>query len=111
MQEKISGVFQERFLFVKRHRKPSARQQFLPSTQGLPQVRTLRDSMDHMSALFDRRCRTQTARDELKKLRQSDWQVDFTQYSEGGGQLLPRRLSAVNDDVKVILVIDNWVFR
>ncbi len=48
---------------------------------------------------------------QLKKLRQSDWQVDFTQYSEGGGQLLPRRLSAVNDDVKVRLVIDNWVFR
>ena len=48
---------------------------------------------------------------QLLKLRQSDWQVDFTQYSEGGGQLLPRRLSAINDDVKVRLVIDNWVFR
>ena len=48
---------------------------------------------------------------QLRKLRQSDWQVDFTQYSEGGGQLLPRRLSAVNDDVKVRLVIDTWLFR
>lgn len=48
---------------------------------------------------------------QLAKLRQSNWRVDFTQYREGGGQLLPRRLSAVNDDVRVRLVIDNWVFR
>lgn len=48
---------------------------------------------------------------QLARLHQSNWQVDFTQYREGGGQLLPRRLNAVNDDVKVRLVIDNWVFR
>ena len=48
---------------------------------------------------------------QLAKLHQSNWQVDFTQYREGGGQLLPRRLTAVNEDVKVRLVIDNWVFR
>ena len=48
---------------------------------------------------------------QLSKLSQENWQVDITQYREGGGQLLPRRLSAVNDDVKVRLVIDNWVFR
>jgi outer membrane lipoprotein LolB len=46
----------------------------------------------------------------LAKLHQRGWQVDFMQYSEGGGQMLPRRLGAVNDDVKVRLVIDNWVF-
>jgi outer membrane lipoprotein LolB len=48
---------------------------------------------------------------QLRRLAQRDWQVDITQYREGGGQLLPRRLNAVNDDVKVRLVIDNWVFR
>ncbi len=47
----------------------------------------------------------------LSKLHQQNWQVDFTQYREGGGQLMPRRLTAVSDDAKVILVIDNWVFR
>lgn len=47
---------------------------------------------------------------QLRKLYQQRWQVDFSQYREGGGQLLPRRLSAINDDVKVRLVIDNWVF-
>jgi outer membrane lipoprotein LolB len=48
---------------------------------------------------------------QLARLRQRNWQVEFTQYREGGGQLMPRRLTAVNDDVKVRLVIDNWVFR
>jgi len=48
---------------------------------------------------------------QLASMRQANWQVDFTQYREGGGQLLPRRLNAVNDDVRVRLVIDNWVFR
>lgn len=47
----------------------------------------------------------------LRKLHQARWQVDITQYREGGGQLLPRRLNAVNDDVSVRLVIDKWVFR
>jgi outer membrane lipoprotein LolB len=48
---------------------------------------------------------------QLSKLRQQDWEVEFTQYREGGGQLMPRRLTAFNDDIKVILVIDNWTFR
>ena len=48
---------------------------------------------------------------QLTKLRQRNWLVDFTKYGDGGGQSLPRRLSAVNADVKVRLVIDNWVFR
>ncbi len=48
---------------------------------------------------------------QLSKLRQQDWEVDITQYGKGGGQLMPRRLTAVNDDVKVRLVIDNWIFR
>jgi len=47
----------------------------------------------------------------LTRLSQLNWQVDITQYREGGGQLMPRRLAAVNDDVKVRLVIDKWVFR
>lgn len=48
---------------------------------------------------------------QLARLQQAKWQVEFTQYREGGGQLLPRRLNAVNDDVRVRLVIDDWVFR
>jgi hypothetical protein len=70
IQEKISGLFQGRFLFVKRRLKPSERQQLLHITRGRPQLRKLRDIMDHIYALFDRRCRTQTAVNKLKKLRQ-----------------------------------------
>ena len=70
IQDKISGLFQGRFLFVKRRLKPSERKQFLHITRGLPQLRKLREIMDHIYALFDRRCRTQTALGKLKKLRQ-----------------------------------------
>ena len=45
-------------------------------TRGLPQLRTLRDIMEHIYALFDRRCRTQTALGKLRKLRQ--WVPDFS---------------------------------
>ncbi len=38
-------------------------------TRGLPQVRTLRALMEQVYALFDRRCRTQTALDKLATLR------------------------------------------
>jgi hypothetical protein len=70
LQEKISDLFQDRFLFVKRRLKPSERQRLWWITRGLPQLRRLREIMDHIYALFDRRCRTQTALDKLRKLRQ-----------------------------------------
>jgi hypothetical protein len=70
IQDKISGLFQGRFLFVKRRLKPSERKQLVHITRGLPHLRKLRDIMDHIYALFDRRCRTHTALNKLKKLRQ-----------------------------------------
>ena len=70
IQQKISDVFHERFLFVQRHLTPAERKRFLHITRGLPQLRTLREIMEHISALFDRRCHTQTALGKLKKLRQ-----------------------------------------
>jgi hypothetical protein len=76
IQEKIRDLFQERFLFVKRRLKPSERKRLVHITRGLPQLRKLREIMDHIYALFDRRCRTQTALGKLKKLRQ--WVNRFT---------------------------------
>ena len=76
IHQKISDVFQDRFVFVQRHLTPSERQRFLHITRGLPQWRTLREIMEPMYALFDRRCRTQKALDKLKKLRQ--WVHRFT---------------------------------
>ena len=52
------------------HRKSLERKRFVCITRGLPHLRNLREIMDHMYALFDRRCRTQTALGKLKKRRQ-----------------------------------------
>ena len=70
MQQQIRDVFQERFWFVTRRLTPSERQRFVCITHGLPQWRTLREIMDHRYAVFDRRCRTQTARGKLRQRRQ-----------------------------------------
>ncbi len=80
MQQKISDVFQDRFLFVKRRLKPSERKRLMSITRGLPHLRKLREIMDHIYALFDRRCRTQTALGKRKKLRQ--WVSRFTWIGE-----------------------------
>jgi hypothetical protein len=76
IQQTIRDLFQARFVFVQRRLKPSERQRLLHITRGLPHLRKLRESMDSVSALFDRRCRTQTARSKLKKLRH--WVKRFT---------------------------------
>jgi hypothetical protein len=47
-QEKIRGLFQGRFLCVKRRLQPSERQQWLSITRGLPQFRTLRAILEHI---------------------------------------------------------------
>ena len=76
MQQKISALFQDRFLFVKRRLKPSEYKRFMHISRGLPHLRKLREIMEHIYALFDRRCRTPTALGKLKKLRQ--WVKRFT---------------------------------
>jgi hypothetical protein len=80
MQQKISDVFHDRFLFVKRRLTPAERKRLMHITRGLPQLRTLRDVMEHIDALFDRRCRTQTALGKVRKLRQ--WVQRFTWIGE-----------------------------
>jgi hypothetical protein len=69
IQQKISDLFQDRFLFVTRCLTPSERKRLLRITCGLPHLRKLREIMEHIYALFDRRCRTPTALGKLKKLR------------------------------------------
>lgn len=44
-------------------------------------------------------------------LAQEEWQVTIDRYAEGGGQMMPRRVTANSGDIRVRLVIDNWVFR
>ena len=71
IQQKIRDVFADRFLLVTRRLRPSERTRLVSITRGVPQLRTLREIMDHMYAVFDRRCRTQTALGTLRKLRAS----------------------------------------
>jgi hypothetical protein len=80
IQQKISDLFQGRFLFVQRRLQPSERKRLMHITRGLPHLRKLREIMDHIYALFDRRCRMQTALGKLKKLRQ--WVSRFTWIGE-----------------------------
>lgn len=47
----------------------------------------------------------------LLKMQQGAWTVIIDQYREGGGQQMPRRIVAVNDDARVRLVFDRWVFH
>jgi len=47
---------------------------------------------------------------QLVRLEQSEWIVQISRYREGGGQQMPRILSATNPDTRVRMVIDRWLF-
>ena len=80
LAQKSADLFTHRHLFVKQHLSPSERKRLWRITRGLPQLRKLREIMEQVYALFDRRCRTQTARDKLTKLR---WRLHrFTHLGE-----------------------------
>ena len=76
LQETISALFQERFVFVTRRLTRSERKRLLSITRGLAHLRKLREIMEHIYALFDRRCGTSTAMGKLRKLRH--WVKRFT---------------------------------
>jgi hypothetical protein len=61
--------FASRYLFVQRHLNKTERKTLWRVSRGLPQLQALRAIMEQVYALFDRRCRTQTALDKLAKLR------------------------------------------
>jgi outer membrane lipoprotein LolB len=47
---------------------------------------------------------------QLTRLEQRNWVVQIDEYREGGGQPMPRRMSATHHETRVRLVIDNWIF-
>ena len=67
-EKKRADLFTYRYLFVKHYLSKTERKTLLRITCGLPQVRKLREIMEQVYALFDRRCRTQTALAKLAKL-------------------------------------------
>lgn len=70
LEQKISDLFTYRYLFVQRHLTDSEQETLQRITRGLPHLRALRQIMDEVYRLFDRRCRTQTALAKLFRLRQ-----------------------------------------
>src|SRR5581483_3629467 len=70
LQQKIADLFEHRHLFVQHDSTPAERRTLQKITRGLPQLRTLRDIMEEVYRLFDRRCRSDTALAKLTKLRQ-----------------------------------------
>jgi hypothetical protein len=64
-----AALFTHRYLFVQRHLNKTERKTLWRVSRGLPQLQALRAIMEQVYALFDRRCRTQTALDTLATLR------------------------------------------
>ena len=54
---------------MKHYLTPSEKKKLALITRGFPHLRTLREIMDEVYRLFDRRCRTDTALEKLAKLR------------------------------------------
>src|SRR5499433_30991 len=75
-----AALFTHRYLFVQRHLSKTERKTLWRITRGLPQLQKLRAIMEQVYALFDRRCRTQTALDKLATRRRR--LLRFTQVGE-----------------------------
>jgi hypothetical protein len=69
IKRKAGDLFEHRYLFVQRLLTASDRKTLARITRGQPQLRTLRELMEDVYRLFDRRCRTATALAKLAKLR------------------------------------------
>ena len=69
LAQKRVDLYTHRHLFVQHHLSRSEHKRLWRITRGLPRLRTLREIMEQVYALFDRRCRTQTALDKLDTLR------------------------------------------
>lgn len=69
LQQKIADLFEHRHLFVRHDLTAAERRTVQTITRGLAQLRRLRDRMEEVYRLFDRRCRTDTALAKLAPLR------------------------------------------
>ena len=69
LQRKVGDLFEHRHLFVRRQLTPCERQTLRRISRGLPELRALREIVEEIYRLFDRRCRTETALRKLARLR------------------------------------------
>ena len=80
LEAQRTALFTHRYLFIQRHVSKTERKLLWRLTRGLPHVYVLRVLMEQLYALFDRRCRPQTALDKLAKLRRR--RLRFPQVGE-----------------------------
>ena len=69
LERKIGDLFEHRHLFVKHQLTPGERRTLQRISRGLPHLRALRQGVEEIYRLFDRRCRTETALTKLARLR------------------------------------------
>jgi hypothetical protein len=69
LKRRLAELFEHRQLFVKHHLSAAQKELLKKLTRGQPTLRALRQIMDEVYRLFDRRCRTATALGRLEKLR------------------------------------------
>jgi hypothetical protein len=84
LKQKVADLFEHRYLCVRHTLTPAQRRTWHRITRSLPALRTLRDLMEEVYRLFDRRCRTDTALAKLAKFRQ--WVRRFNEV----GQILSK---------------------
>jgi hypothetical protein len=70
LQQRVAELFEQRHLFVRRHPTAAQKKVLARLVRGRPQLRALREIMDEVYRLFDRRCKTATALRRLQRLRQ-----------------------------------------
>jgi hypothetical protein len=69
LEQRVRDLFEHRHLFVRKELTAAQAKTLQRITRGLPHLRTLREIMDEVYRLFDRRCRAATALARLAKLR------------------------------------------
>jgi len=70
IQAKITALFDHRYLFVQKELTVKERETFHERTKGLPELRKLREIVEEVYRLYDRRCCRVTALKKLHKLRE-----------------------------------------
>jgi hypothetical protein len=70
IERRVAELFKHRHLFVRHHLSTTQRRQVQQLCRGQRQLRAVRQIMDEVYRLFDRRCRTDTALAKLARLRQ-----------------------------------------
>jgi hypothetical protein len=69
IDQQVADLFEHRHLFVQRHLTPAERTTLQRITRRVSHLRVLREIMEEVYRLFDRRCRTHTALAKLARLR------------------------------------------